>query len=502
MEDDILYLNSFLCNATGAKVREETLDGRKYLVAPTVMITRGIHSGNMGPVFYGDADLSATPLAWNLKPVVFKHPVKDSLKGYSAASKTVIEKTQVGILLNTAWDAANGRLPTESWIDIEKADRVDSRIVKRLREGKPIEGSTGMGFTLTREAGTHAGRPYSTKVTGIQPDHYAILLDEVGACGVAQGAGLLINTAEGGWQGGTEVASTMIDRWVEEWQEDQEAKADVLLNAMSYQEVTQALRKLLRTAYGKPGEDWYGMVLDVYPDKVLYQEDSGSTYAVGYAAVADGSVTLTGKPEPVRRVFQYADAAGKIVTNSTDRGPDMDRTKLIADLITNGVFKEADRKTLEGTDSKVLEMLATTPAKVEAKEVVPPPVAVVTNKDGKSEVKSLEQYLADAPPAFRTLIVNAMNSAAARKTEMIEVITNMAGNVFTAGQLSGMDDDTLAGIVALAPAEAKNVAGLSSDAITYFGSQGGPAAVVTNKAALAKPPALLLPGRKKAAAAA
>lgn len=502
MEDDILYLNSFLCNATGAKVRDETLDGRKYLVAPTVMITRGIHAGNMGPVFYGDADLSSTPLAWNLKPVVFKHPVKDRINGYSAASKSVIEKTQVGILLNTAWDAVNGRLTTESWIDIEKADRVDSRIVKRLREGKPIEGSTGMGFTLTKEAGTHAGRPYSTKVTGIQPDHYAILLDEVGACGVAQGAGLLINTADGGWEGSTEVASAMIDRWVEEWQEDQEAKAGLLLNALPYQEVSSRLGGLLKASHGKPGEDWHGIVLDVSPDKVVYQEESGSTYATGYAAAADGSVSLTGKPEPVRRVFQYADTAGKIITNSTDRGPDMDRTKLIADLITNGVFKEADRKTLEGTDSRVLEMLATTPAKAEVKEVVPPPVAVVTNKEGKNEVKSLEQYLADAPPAFRTLIVNAMNSAAARKTEMIEVITNMAGNVFTAAQLGGMDDDTLSGIVALAPAAATQTTGLSDAAVSYFGSQGGPAAVVTNKSSLTKPPPLLLPGQKKAAAAA
>ena len=52
-------------NLVGAQKRYETLNGKTYMVVPTVMITEGVWQGNQGPLLYLGEELGKNPVTWN-----------------------------------------------------------------------------------------------------------------------------------------------------------------------------------------------------------------------------------------------------------------------------------------------------------------------------------------------------------------------------------------------------------------------------------------------------
>lgn len=491
-------IRAFLENAYAKKVRSETLDGRKYLVAPTAMITVGVHNGSHGPVFYSEGELGKTTTSWNMKPVVVYHPKVGKSGTATAADPLVIETSQIGILLNTGFDKKTGKLRTESWIDIDKANKVDPRIVAAIRKGKPMEVSTGMSADLIENVGTFGDKAYKLAATNIQPDHFAVLPDQIGACSIAAGAGLLVTNEEGGWDGEMGDLTVVVNRWLGDWEEQQTARADqVITNGLSFGQIAEMVRNTLRETFGKPGQSWYGMVLDLYEKKVVFEDGGGKLFVTNYSVTNDGAV-LEGDPVPVKRLYQYADAkTGKVIQNEAPQPPkesDMDRKAHIDGLITNGVFAESDRKALEAMDESVLAKIKVPEKKTP--EPVPAPAPVVTNKDEKKGPPTLAEYLETVPKEFRSLLTNGVNALAERKTALVEIITNAEGNVLTKEQLGAMDDSTLEAMAALVQPKQDTSSGLSPTAANYYGIQGGgPRGSITNKAE--KPPALLAPSHKK-----
>lgn len=168
-------------------VRFDELDGKKVLVAPVILIKEGVHNGSAGPIYYGDEDLQKSPESWNHKPVVVYHPVING-RPLSAASKTIIEKQQIGILLNARYE--NKAIKADAWIDIDKANKVDTRIIDNLENNKMMEVSTGLFTDNVLANGTWNGERYKYSASNFRPDHLAILPDQKGACSIADGAGL------------------------------------------------------------------------------------------------------------------------------------------------------------------------------------------------------------------------------------------------------------------------------------------------------------------------
>lgn len=62
-------------------VRAETVDGRKYLVAPITMIVPGVLNGSAGAFLYSLNELARTVDAWNGLPITWKHPHDSRLSG-------------------------------------------------------------------------------------------------------------------------------------------------------------------------------------------------------------------------------------------------------------------------------------------------------------------------------------------------------------------------------------------------------------------------------------
>lgn len=499
---ETVTIKAFLENASAKKVREEKLDGRDYLVVPTTMITVGVHNGSHGPAFYSEDELARTTTAWNMKPVVVFHPKATKTTPATAARPDVIEKMQVGFLLNTEFDKAAKKLRAESWIDIAKANKVDPRIVKAVRAGKPMEVSTGLGSELVQNAGEYNGVKYGQEARNHQPDHFALLPEGVGACSIAAGAGLLVTNEAGEWTGDEAAAVAFAARMADSWIEAAAARTDeVVTNGLSYGEVSELIRNKLRTSYGEPGKSWYGTILDLYDSTVVYEAPGGGCFSVGYALGKAGEVVLNGTPTAVRRVYKYADlSTGKIIANAADLPapvPPLEKvtvtkTEKIAALIANGSFVEADRAALEAfPDATIDRLSAPKPA------VVPAPAPVVTNT--APAPVTLEGYLATVPDGFREIVVNALNTHASKHAALVELVTNAPGNKFSKDQLTGMKMDVLEGIAALLPTA--QASGLNHDAISYFGIQGGPATVL-NRAPTAgeTPPPLVAPTYGKAKA--
>lgn len=185
-------LNNILANAEFAMVRNETLEGKQYKAIPMVMLKEGVLNGSNGPTFYPAKEVSKAPAGWNMKPVVVYHPTVNG-QGISATEQHVIENQKIGLIMNTHWK--DGALKAEAWIDVEKANRVDSRVMESIRNNEMMEVSTGLYSDTEVNFGTYMDRDYGKVASNYVPDHLAVLPDKKGALSIEDGAGLLRNVS-------------------------------------------------------------------------------------------------------------------------------------------------------------------------------------------------------------------------------------------------------------------------------------------------------------------
>lgn len=174
--------------------RRVTENGTEYLVVPAVLINPGILPGSKGPLRYTANDTKAATSDWNGVPLTVRHPFDPLTNVHlSASDPGVWERQGIGNIREAEFD---GRLRSEAWIDVRRADGIDKRIVNSLENGRPVELSTGL-YTEQEPAPPNAtlnGRPYVAYARRHQPDHVAVLPDERGACGIDDGCGLLVNS--------------------------------------------------------------------------------------------------------------------------------------------------------------------------------------------------------------------------------------------------------------------------------------------------------------------
>lgn len=179
-------------NVHNNDVRRDTLQGREYIVAPVNILTAGVHNGSNGPLLYPVDELAKTPEAWNTRPVVVYHPPT----GGTATTHTELSRRQVGMLLNTRWDAGRKKLRSEAWLDPARLRAIAPEVLEALNNNHPMEVSTGLYTDNTPTPGVHNGRDYQYVARNYRPDHLAILPVGVGACSIAAGCGMLTANEE------------------------------------------------------------------------------------------------------------------------------------------------------------------------------------------------------------------------------------------------------------------------------------------------------------------
>ena len=186
-------LENLTSNISNKGIRRATLAGRDHIVAPVSMIVPGVLNGSKGPLFYPAEEVAKNPSVWNGIPLVVYHPTING-NPVSARTPEVLDTAAVGQILKATINS-QGKLVAEAWFDIEACKRVDNRVLTSLLSGKQIELSTGL-FTTNVPApynATYNGRPYTYIAKDYVPDHLAILPDQVGACSIKDGCGVLVN---------------------------------------------------------------------------------------------------------------------------------------------------------------------------------------------------------------------------------------------------------------------------------------------------------------------
>lgn len=436
-------------NLQNAPIRRATLQGKVYIVAPTAMLTEGVHAGSGGPLLYRENECKKAIPAWNMKPIVVYHPQING-QGVSACDPTILEAQQVGMLLNTCW---KDKLRTEAWIDEARAAKVDDRVLTALERNQVMEVSTGLFTKPKGGPGEWNGVAYNAEATNHQPDHLALLPDKIGACSVADGAGLL-QLNEAATASGFDATRLLAREF--------DMLRRMVGNAISHSNIHAALMRALKERAGEGA--W---VVDVYDDFLVYDMEGDSKVFKLYYTMTDGGVEITGEPEEVVKITEYRTPEGSFVGNENHidgRSDEMKKSEVIDALIANAgtQWTEDDREALTGLDEGVLNKLAPvtnedpltdggdTGDTGDTGDDKPKETLVGdTPAEDPAAPVTMEQYLAAAPAEVRGPLTNAIATYNTAKQGFIANIMANKQNKFSAKFLATKDVDELQGMVAL-----------------------------------------------------
>lgn len=443
-----------LIGNTSGDFRYEDLEGRRHMVVPCTMIVNGVLKGSQGAYLYPDEENGRNPSAWDHMPIVVYHP-KVNGKFVSARKPTFLNNRKVGLILNTKHE--DGKLKTEAWIDEERVQEVDKRVYESVLAKKPMEVSTGLTFEVEGKEGEFNGTKYIGIARNYQPDHLAILPDQVGACSLKDGAGLFANVAE-------EPESTQhaLQRSIANTLKS--IGGDLVNNVLSFSQTSRMLSDALSSKYGEKGKYWNGWVVDVYPAHVVFcagYTSDRDCYSVQEYKATDTMVELVGEPKEAKRSVSYLTPDGKALSvnssgqlSESDKETEMpfDKAAHIRSLVGNG-FEEADRPWLEQLPddrlAKILPKGVTIPV---SPPIVtpPPPVVPVLNAAGVT-VPTLAQLIANADPGTQAMFADMQSTYAKEKTTLVAKIQGAPGCQFTANDLNAMAIPNLRAIAALVP---------------------------------------------------
>lgn len=309
-----------------ASARRATMNGRAYLVAPLTLIVPGVLNGSKGPLLYPMEEVARDPTVWNNVPIVVYHPTRNGAH-VSARDPDVLDKQGIGVVLRSQ---VKNKLVAEGWFDVEATRRIDNRVLKALEAGQKIELSTGLFTENEPAAGTHNGRPYVAIARNYRPDHLAILPDQVGACSVSDGCGVMVNQ----WSplvancscGGTcrscaepkrrKVRNAVVNP-AQGWSEVANCGESMMAGDAddgSYGAVEHQVRRAFREAHPQTFDPVDGRpipgphVVAVFDDSLVYR-DGDSLRRVGWREEG-GKYAIDGDWEEVKKQVEYVVANG------------------------------------------------------------------------------------------------------------------------------------------------------------------------------------------------
>ncbi len=445
-----------ICNLLPSGCRIDQLEGRDYTVVPMVILTEGVHKGSQGPLYYPKEELSKTPVVWNHKPIVVYHPTMNG-EGISACDPVIINSRKVGLMMNTKFEG--GKLKAEAWIEKERANVVDERIMTAVEAKEMMELSTGVFVDVEETSGKWKGEDYEGIARNYRPDHLALLPDKVGACSIADGAGFLRN------QAGQQKSPSALDI------QKALVKLGVLDNEMSYSNISSALSAVLREKFpsaGEPGMGSYIWVQDVYSNFVIYEKDS-KLWRLSYTSSDSGVELGDEAPVEVMRVTEYRTTTGTYVGNQNQQEKPMEKKKQVDAIIaTNSGWEEKDREALMAlTDPQLASILnlqkemptvnfAMEKGKdgkvnliMKNKESTPAPVAsgghlgtagaaggqsapaAPTPTGNQDKIVTVEEFVAKAPKGMQEVLNNSLQVYNEEKAKLVEIILANERNGFT-----------------------------------------------------------------------
>lgn len=398
--------------------RPGKLHGRDHLIVPATLIVPGVLNGSRGPLLYPPEEVGSNPVAWNGVPILIRHPREGS-----GRTPEVFEAQGVGTVFNARFDS---KLHADLWFDVERTRALSPHVYDGILNGRKLELSTGLKVKDDPTEGVHntplGPVSYRAIARNYQPDHLAILPDEVGACSLKDGCGV------------------------------NNKKKD-----LSQDDIRSALGDLLLDKYGTPSglqspgsNPW---VVDVFQNYLIFKRED-LLFKTGYS-VQGGEISLSEEePVEVQRhttyepVTQNFNPSQPITKNSDVDGhagsslnfskkepvmaytPEEKKT-IIDDLISNSCcWEESDRPELESMTDNQLQRTKTAADKAAETENL--------REDAEKRLAETEKQLAvtNAAPVLsqedRRALDYGREQMAREKRELIErLVSNLDGDART-----------------------------------------------------------------------
>ena len=182
--------NTLVANFYGG-VRKAKYQGKDYLVAPLSLIVEGVLNGSKGALHYPMTEMKKSCQAWNNTPIVVYHPMDAMGRPQRAkGNPDVLNRSGIGVVRNAR--ISGNKLVAEGWFDLSRTQKIDSRVYNALLNQQKMELSTGLDTDNEQKQGVWNGRNYVMIARNYRPDHLAILPDQIGACSVQDGCGLMV----------------------------------------------------------------------------------------------------------------------------------------------------------------------------------------------------------------------------------------------------------------------------------------------------------------------
>lgn len=414
-------MENLICNFAGV-VREEILEGRKHLVAPATLIVPGVLNGSLGPLYYPPEEVSEKPAKWDNIPIIVYHPK-------SAESPKVFNEQVVGHVHGTSFED-NG-LRTELWFDENRVRHVDNGIYEALINNQKIELSTGLktdneeaenGAVFSSPTGEQI--PYTHIARNHQPDHLAVFTDQVGACSLDDGCGVL--------------------------------------NKLSDDDVRESLRVMLRETFN----DENIWIETLYVNEVIYSVSTGGLFRVKYTRSKDKVTLSNDVPVQVQRVTTFKvvnvldsqSGSSDSVSNEEDdmaikKLSDKVRKEIVDELVSNSCcWDEDNRGELESmTDNQLTRTKDMADKQIENEEMLTAAEAgfsnstmgvafnsekkeweytenkreetEVDNQGQKPKQMTEDEWMAQAPDSVRNTFNHARESEQRERKALIDQIT-------------------------------------------------------------------------------
>lgn len=373
--------------ATSA-ARNVTENGKEYLVVPVVALVAGVLNESLA---LADA-FAPTADRWNGIPITVKHPENND--GSWKSAKDAPGQT-IGHIRNSAW--ADNSLKLEAWIDVADAKAKGFEgVVNSLVSGAIMEVSTGFLAYNVPATGTHNGKAYNNIWQEPDPDHLALLPDQIGACSASDGCGTNRNFARKAFDAikrfvtnGTKAASS---------------------NELTYWDTEIAVRRALDSESPAKEHSIFAMfdgrvIYRVYPRDPNVPYTASPLYQRSYSVGADDQITLDSD------VIEVIEKTDFVPVNNSLEETTMTKAERVKALITNskGRFQEADAKGLEALSDAALDSLE---AKEPGKNCADAPVALTA--------ESIAQIVSDT--VDKKLEANKANEEKAERDTLIKAI--------------------------------------------------------------------------------
>ena len=295
----LLNLGHFQTYEVNYEVSYEKLNGRDYIVVPTIMMVSGVHNGSSGPKLHLQDNFYRDIRAWHDIPVSIDHPTNNG----EFVSVNENGSGVVGLVRNPY--VQSGALRAEIWFEKDRLQRTSPAVYSAILERRAIDVSIGSRSRVEDRSGYWNGEAYDGVVLDYEPDHLAVLPDTDGACSWEDGCGIRVNQEDGVKDENKLIWLEKVVRTGNLWQVDR-IRSQIIVNKEGFVTLAKMAQAYLDTM-DRPGVMYF--LEEIYEDSLIYRvsmegQHSYSYYKSDYG-VENGSFTLNGNPTQVNKSVDY-----------------------------------------------------------------------------------------------------------------------------------------------------------------------------------------------------